>query len=175
MVTTMCKIPIDENKALLRTCLSQFPTGVAVVTAQTDQDQPIGMTISSFNSLSLTPALIAWCIDCRSASYRYFCEVKKFAITFLAENQQEIAKRFATQGCDKFAGLNIDPTQPIIIPGGSAWLECQIESSLLVGDHRMIIGKVLACETTGNQPLVFCQSQFLSLSPKQGHRDKQAA
>ena len=47
----------------LRSTLSQFPTGVAIVTALAENNLPAGMTVNSFNSVALAPALVAWCID----------------------------------------------------------------------------------------------------------------
>jgi len=66
----------DEIRSF-RGALGQFPTGVAIVTALTENLGPVGMTINSFNSVSLTPALVSWCIDHKSASYRSFAMAKK--------------------------------------------------------------------------------------------------
>ncbi|MDH3983521.1 MAG: flavin reductase family protein, partial [Gammaproteobacteria bacterium] len=39
-----------------------FPTGVAVATTLDSQGRRVGMTISSFNSVSLDPPLVLWSI-----------------------------------------------------------------------------------------------------------------
>jgi flavin reductase (DIM6/NTAB) family NADH-FMN oxidoreductase RutF len=71
----------------LRHALGQFTTGVAIVTALGDDAGPVGMTINSFASVSLEPALVSWCIDRRAASYETFVNARHFGITVLAENQ----------------------------------------------------------------------------------------
>jgi flavin reductase (DIM6/NTAB) family NADH-FMN oxidoreductase RutF len=166
----MCKqLQPSETIQQLRRCLGQFPTGVAVVTAFTnDHDHyPVGITINSFGSLSLNPALVSWCIDCRSASYRAFCEAKTFTVTILSEQQTKTAALFATRGADKFASIDLEGQYPPVIPGGAAWFHCQVESSLPMGDHRMIIGKVTQFDKTDAAPLVFYNSSFLKLSSQE--------
>ena len=52
---------------LFRQALGQFPTGVCVVTASAEGEH-LGMTMSSFNSLSLDPPLVLFSVDRRAAS-----------------------------------------------------------------------------------------------------------
>ncbi|HAZ78314.1 MAG TPA: flavin reductase, partial [Porticoccaceae bacterium] len=58
------KIDLPEDvtitPASLREALGSFPTGVAVVTTLGDEGKPLGLTINSFNSVSLDPALVLW-------------------------------------------------------------------------------------------------------------------
>ena len=51
----------------LRRTLGQFPTGVCIVTARLGEEL-LGITISSFNSLSLDPALVLFSIDRKARS-----------------------------------------------------------------------------------------------------------
>ncbi len=48
-----------------RRALGAFATGVCVVTADSGLG-PLGITINSFTSVSLTPRLVLWCLDERS-------------------------------------------------------------------------------------------------------------
>lgn len=56
--------PPDFDAAHFRRALSQFATGVTVVTTRSGgaPDQPpfVGVTASSFNSVSLEPPLVLW-------------------------------------------------------------------------------------------------------------------
>ena len=52
-----------------RRALSCFATGVAVVTTTDAEDRPVGMTISSFNSVSLEPPLVLWSIAKNALGY----------------------------------------------------------------------------------------------------------
>ena len=153
----------DERHAL-RGSLGQFPTGVAIVTALAENLQPVGMTISSFNSVSLAPALISWSIDHRSASYRAFAKAKGFTVTVLAEDQANLAMRFATPRADKFQGIKYDSYDAPVIPNGCAWFKCDTYRSILLGDHTMLVGKVIEFGKTPVQPLVFRGGQFQQLA-----------
>ena len=57
-----------EQVARFKEALGNYPTGVTVVTAFDEQNQPLGLTVNSFASVSLDPLLILWSIDKRSAS-----------------------------------------------------------------------------------------------------------
>lgn len=164
----MCKLLTqDIDTRQLRKTLGQFPTGVAVVTTVSSEGQPYGLTINSFSSISLTPALIGWSIDRRAGSYAAFAKTERFAITILNENQEEIARRFARKGIDKFRGINHDPVNPIVIPGGSAWFQCQTFQRFLLGDHLLLVGRVLDSDVSNAQPLVFARGEFHNLPSPQ--------
>lgn len=154
---------IDEIHSF-RGALGQFPTGVAVVTALTENLEPVGMTINSFNSVSLAPALVSWCIDHKAASHSSFASAKNFAITLLSEGQSEIAKRFATRGANKFQGVETEPRDAPIIPNGCAWFKCETSHSISLGDHTMLVGRVIDFAKNPVQPLVFKGGQFLQLA-----------
>ena len=147
----------------LRSTLSQFPTGVAIVTALAENHLPAGMTINSFNSVSLSPALVSWCIDHHSASYGTFTETERFAVTVLAADQVELAKRFATRGANKFRDIDITGNEAPIIPQGCAWFKCETYQSIALGDHTMLVGKVIEFAKNPIPPLVFSGGQFQQL------------
>ena len=159
----------------LRDTLARYPTGVAIVTALADNFQPIGMTINSFSSVSLTPPLISWCIDHRSTSHEAFVKAGKFTITVLAESQTELAKRFATQGANKFRGIEIVGNEAPIIPNGCAWFKCETYRSILLGDHTMVAGQVIEFGKSLKQPLFFNDGQFQQLAQNAGEASPRAA
>ncbi|WP_196139222.1 flavin reductase family protein [Aliikangiella sp. G2MR2-5] len=168
----MCRhLSLPENKIRYRNTLSHFPTGVAIVTCCTPEGDPVGMTINSFCSISLTPALVGWCIDRKANSYLHFARAREFSITFLSATQEAIAQRFATRGADKFQDIFCIPHIPPVIQGGTAWLQCTTDRTLLVGDHLMIIGQVFDFEQSNRRPLVFSEGKFNQLS----HHLNQAA
>lgn len=150
----------SNEKRELRSALGQFPTGVAIVTTLAGSRQPVGMTINSLTSISLSPALISWSIDHGSASYEIFAKTKSFSVTVLAQDQADLAMRFATRGADKFRDLEIDFNSAPVIPNGCAWFKCETYRSILLGDHTMLVGKVVGFGTNPIQPLVFKGGQF---------------
>jgi len=163
----MCKElkPSEESRALRRT-FGQYPTGVAIVIARTDEGHLVGMTINSFASASIVPPLITWCIDRKAASYCAFANCKEFSITLLADNQADLAQRFATRDADKFEGVNLIHSQKTpALAGGCATMHCVNYRSLREGDHLMLVGLVIHHQQNDKQPLVFAQGQFQQLAP----------
>jgi flavin reductase (DIM6/NTAB) family NADH-FMN oxidoreductase RutF len=165
----------DEQR-IYRNALGQFPTGVAIVTALGDNAQPIGMTINSFTSISMSPALVAWSIDSSAASCEIFAAANGYTITVLAQNQADLSMRFATRGIDKFQGIRCNAIEPPAIPGGCAWFKCEAQRSIRLGDHYLLVGHVLDfAQNPTLQPLVFSDGQFQSLLPAMASTDRAAA
>ena len=50
------------DPAQFKRALSCFATGVAIATTLDEQGEKVGMTISSFNSVSIDPPLVLWSI-----------------------------------------------------------------------------------------------------------------
>ena len=154
------RIGKSDQTDKLRGTLGQFPTGVAIVTALTDNFEPVGMTINSFNSVSLTPPLISWCIDNRSVSFKVFVKAESFTVTVLAENQADLGMRFATRGANKFPDTEFNYNDAPVIPNSCAWFKCKAYRSILLGDHTMLVGRVVEFARFPRQPLVFKGGRF---------------
>ena len=146
-----------------RRALSCFATGVAVVTTLDSSGERIGMTISSFNSVSLDPPLVLWSIANDSNSYNAFINAEYFAVNVLTMEQQDLSDRFAKKGIDKFAGL--DCREGLhgapILPEYAACFECSTEHRYDGGDHKIIVGRVLRLEDRESDPLIFYRGRFL--------------
>ena len=59
-----------------RNVLSKFATGVTVVSTIDTNNNPIGMTVNSFSSVSLDPPLVLWSIGIKQPSYDIFMNAK---------------------------------------------------------------------------------------------------
>lgn len=127
-----------------RRALGKFPTGVTIITTRDNEGKPIGMTASSFNTLSIEPKLILWSIDKSAWSIETFTKSKSFAINVLRSDQVELSNRFARRGEDKFAGLTL--TEGVngspLLDRAVAWFECTTWNVYEGGDHFIIVGKV---------------------------------
>lgn len=149
--------------AEFRRALSCFATGVAVVTTLDVNNERVGMTISSFNSVSLDPPLVLWSIANNSYSYDAFMNAEYFAVNVLTMEQEHLSARFATKGIDKFDGL--DCREGLhgapILPEYAACFECSTEHRYDGGDHQIIVGRVLRLEDRETDPLIFYRGRFL--------------
>jgi flavin reductase (DIM6/NTAB) family NADH-FMN oxidoreductase RutF len=140
-----------------------FATGVAVVTAVDKNGEKVGMTINSFNSVSLEPPLVLWSIANDSQSFETFVDAEHFAVNVLAVHQQNICEQFAARGADKFNGLECSEgiTGVPILPIYSAVFECRAEHRYDVGDHAILVGRVLRFEDRETDPLIFYRGHYL--------------
>ena len=159
-------MPNDDpsiDLADFRRALSCFATGVAVVTTVDRRGARVGMTISSFNSVSLDPPLVLWSIAVKACSYETFINAEYFAVHVLTMEQQDLSARFARTGADKFAGLDCrEGLRGVpILPEYAACFECRTEHRHAGGDHRIIVGRVLRLEDRESDPLIFYRGRFL--------------
>lgn len=144
-----------------RHAMGQFASGVTVVTTH-DNQTLIGITVSSFASLSLEPALVLVCIDNRGRSHDALAQTSTFAVNILAEDQERIARVFASRTEDKFATVNywLSPNQLPLLDGVVATVECRTINALPGGDHTIFIGEVIDIQTYDRRPLVYHATTF---------------
>ena len=140
-----------------------FATGVAIVTARSEDGAPLGMTINSFNSVSLEPPLVLWSLAQRSSLLQALASSRHCAIHVLTARQRSLAERFATRGIDRWAGVDHRPGQEgvPVIAGAAAVFECHIRSQYAEGDHTIFVGEVLRCShRQGTSPLLYHGGMF---------------
>ncbi|MEM8655318.1 MAG: flavin reductase family protein [Pseudomonadota bacterium] len=149
----------------LRTALGSYMTGVTVVTTKGHDGRPVGFTANSFTSVSLDPPLLLVCPGKFLSSYEHFAGCNRFAISILAEGQEEVASTFASYKGDRFACTphHEDSLGNPLIDGALAHFSCSTHQVIEAGDHAILIGKVRAfCHVSG-QGLGYANGQFFSL------------
>jgi flavin reductase (DIM6/NTAB) family NADH-FMN oxidoreductase RutF/DNA-binding MarR family transcriptional regulator len=146
-----------------RSALGHFPTGVTVITTIDTNGEPIGCTASSFNSVSMDPALVLWSVDKNAFSAKIFEHAEYFAINVLSEDQVSTSNRFAGRGEDKFkdvfhsSGLGGIP----LLEGCGAQFECKTWNVYEGGDHLIIVGEVIHySHNDSKSPLVFSHGSY---------------
>jgi len=149
----------------LRRVMGHFATGVTVVTTKDGEDSPFGLTANAFASLSLNPPLVLVCVDKAAQCYSCFEDSKIFAINVLGEGQEEISRRFATKGAQKFNGIPWHKSESglALIDGAIGHIECKVVHSYDGGDHTIYVGEVLRAKTTGERPLIFFKGKYTRL------------
>jgi len=156
---------MDFDTRAYRKTLSQFPTGVTVMTALQDDGRPVGMTVNSFASVSLTPPVILWSIARSTPSYAAFANAQNFVVNFLAEDQKNLSTKFSRPSDDKFSdvvwsrGLNGIP----VLSGCVAHIECTLRERHVVGDHDILLGDVVRFAWEDKLPLAFALSDYKRL------------
>lgn len=130
----------------MKSVLSSFCTGVAVITARGADGGPVGMAVQSFSSVSLDPPLVCFCPARTSTTWPRIQAAGAFAVNILAADQQELCRRFAVTGGDKFAGVpwRAGDNGAPLLDGVLATVECDLEAVLDGGDHAIALGRVTA-------------------------------
>lgn len=157
--------PVTDSKAF-RFALGKFPTGVTIITCKTASGENVGMTASSFNSVSLEPPLILWSIDKNSYSLKAFTECTHFAVHVLHQGQVEQSNLFASQGVDKFSQVETEvgiENLPLLTDF-NARFQCMTEHQYEGGDHIIIVGRVLDFEANDKAPLVFHAGRYAAVN-----------
>lgn len=142
---------------LLRDVLSRFASGVTVTTTRTGDGSPIGITASSFTSLSLEPPLVLVCVAQSARSFAHLSECEAFGVSILAANQSDIAERYATAGALKFTDedhFNGAASGVPLIRDALSHLECVRHQTIPGGDHVILVGQVIHSATRPGEPLV---------------------
>jgi len=153
----------------LRQALGSFPTGVTVVSCLDKNKNPLGFTANSFTSVSLDPKLISICIDKESFNIDSFSITKHFAVSVLSENQQSISTIFATPHEDRFKNIDwsTEETGSPIISGAVAWFDCNTQQVVDAGDHLILIGNIIAFDSTPKTPLMYLRGNYVNLGLEQ--------
>lgn len=144
--------------SVFRRVLGHYPTGVCVVTAMHDGGQPTGMVVGSFTSVSLDPPLIGFFPDKKSNSWPLIEKAGKFCVNVLASDQQELCRRLAASGPDKFAGIDyaLSGGGSPMLPDVLAWIDCELYDVHEAGDHYAVYGRVMALEACRDAgPMLF--------------------
>lgn len=149
----------------LRHVLGHFCSGVTVVTGHHD-GEPVGFSCQSFASLSLDPPLVLFTASLVSRTLPRLQQAGTIAVNVLAEDQEELSRRFARSGTDKFAGLSWQrgPEGVPLLDDTVATMVCRLEAEHPAGDHVILVARILTTSVTGNRrPLLFFRSQYRSL------------
>jgi flavin reductase (DIM6/NTAB) family NADH-FMN oxidoreductase RutF len=154
------------DQRAFRNALSQFATGVAVITARGPNDEAIGLTMSSFNSVSLDPPLVLFSVDRRSRSLDAMLAAEGFAVNILSRSQEALSNQFAKALTDKWS--NVEHTaghaEAPLLAGAIAHFECEPYAHHDGGDHVIFLGKVIRFASNSiEQPLIFFRGKYHSL------------
>jgi 3-hydroxy-9,10-secoandrosta-1,3,5(10)-triene-9,17-dione monooxygenase reductase component len=164
----MPEISFDSRE--FRNALGNFATGVTIVTAKGEDGELVGVTASSFNTVSLDPPLILWSLDRSSASLQILEAASHFCVHILSDAQGGECMAFAKTGADKFAdlecgeGLGGAP----LSDGCLARFECRNVVHHDGGDHVIIVGEVERFEVQDGEPLIFFRGKLSNLAAQAG-------
>ena len=151
-----------SDTKFLRKTLGKYSTGVTVVTSIDNDRNPIGMTVNSFTSVSLQPALVLWCIDKKQPSYNSFMNAEGYAVNILSKEQNDICYKFASQLDNKFENVDwkISENGFPLLKNSLAWFDCKKWNYYSGGDHQILVGEVTSFDSTELEPLTYWNGQI---------------
>jgi flavin reductase (DIM6/NTAB) family NADH-FMN oxidoreductase RutF len=150
----------------LRRVYGCFPSGVTAVCALVG-GVPVGMAASSFTTVSITPPLVAVCVQDSSTTWPILRDRPRLGVSILAQHQDEACAQLSTKGGDRFARLDWDagPDGGVFVRGATAWLDCSVHRQMRAGDHAIAVLKIHGLNAEQDtEPLVFHGSRFRRLS-----------
>ncbi|MBJ7265125.1 MAG: flavin reductase family protein [Burkholderiaceae bacterium] len=152
------------DSVYFRAALGRFATGVTVITASDSQGALLGLTVNSFNAVSLDPPLVLWSLAKKSSALPGIVAATRYTIHVLGAHQTDLAMRFASgTHADRFDNLPMTTTSggsPMLNIPVAAWFECEPHGSLPAGDHVILVARVRQCSHSDTPPLVFHAGGF---------------
>lgn len=130
------------------------------------------MTVNAVSSLSLDPLLVMFCPGKKSNMARHIASLSGFTINILRHDQRALSTYFA--------GGWREPAPPPfrLVPshcaprleGSLAYIECEPYQVIEVGDHWMVIGRVLEVATgvQPHRPLLFLSGRYRAIDFAEG-------
>ncbi|SMY08039.1 flavin reductase family protein [Flavimaricola marinus] len=150
----------------LRDAFGQFASGITVVSLLDGDGRPTGVTVSSFSSLSLEPALCLFSLGKSQMSCKWIDSGNGFNINILSAEQEASAWQFAKPLEDKFdgvewyAGRNALP----VLKGSLCHFECAKWNVYDGGDHIIVVGQITHFERGDGDPLLFYRGKMATVA-----------
>lgn len=167
-MTAMDARPVVEP-GLLRRVMGHVPTAVSVITAMADEE-PAGMTVGSFTSISLDPPLAGFFATSTSQTLGLILQAGRFTANVLADSQPTISQAFAGRRGSRFDGVtwHLSQSGTPHLASALAWIDCTLQSQVEIGDHTAVIGAVdtLTVARQGGRPLVFFRGAHCHLDKR---------
>lgn len=164
-LVTMTNLKSEQLRAAMRT----WSAGVTVATA-TFEGSSHGMTVNSFTSISLDPAMITISLQTHTRTHELVEKSRAFGLTILSSEQTAISDLFAgrkPETQDRFANIQTETllTGSPLIVGGLAWLDCRVVQTFDAGMNTLFIAEVVAArEGMPGAPLLYHDRKYWSLS-----------
>ena len=146
----------------LRSCFGRYATGIAVVTLPAGSAH-CGVTVNSFTSVSLEPALVSFCLSRHSSLVPAFESGGHFAVNVLSAGQTPLSNRFAKPSLNDWDNVRFseDALGCALLDGALATFSCRKHGLHAGGDHVIIVGEVLQFEVDPRaEPLVFYAGRY---------------
>lgn len=145
-----------------RSALGRFVTGVTVVTVM-DGEEPHGITVSSFMSVSLQPPLVAVAIGRNARAHELLKVGRSFGVSVLRFGQEDVSDLFADRPVSIPDPLSLADGFPFV-RGAVSRLLCRLTDAHEAGDHTIFVGEVERLAYEEGKPLVYHRGRYAPAS-----------
>lgn len=167
----------SDKGDLVRAAMRNWASGVTVVTTQLDEQTPVGLTASSFTSVSLEPPLLMVCIFKETDLAQTVLQTKTFGISLLSDAQASLSGRFAgfdpdfPKDANRFIDLNIRrlETNSPLLADALVGFDCRLWANYDGSTHYIFVGEVVDLFVTNDEmqkPLVYFNRNYHDLTPQ---------
>jgi flavin reductase ActVB len=153
---------IDADRFLAT--FRDVPTSVAVVTTVDPTGTPHGMTIGSLCALSLSPPLVLFCVAHGTGSHATLCGSARYCLSVLAEDQEDLATRFARTPENRFTGEMSEFHGLPAAPRALAWMLCGRHELVDAGDHTIVIAELHDARVFDRTPMLFWRRRYSTVA-----------
>jgi len=146
-----------------RQVMGSFATGITVVTTKGRDEKPFGLTVNSFTSVSLEPIQVLVCLDNRLSGLQSFKDSKKFGVSILSEDQEDLSRLFAKKDSVRPASIYFDGKTGVpLLKNSLATLECETIAIYPGGDHQIFLANVVALDVFEKEkgPLLYFRGKY---------------
>ena len=157
----------DITPAFYRQVLGKLPTGVVAITGVNGDNEKLGLVVGTFQSLSLEPPQVMFCVDKSSSTWPKLRKLQNFTANILADDQIDICRSLSRKGPEKFENLPCTdgPLGTPHLDGATAYIDCKVSAEVVVGDHYMVVGAVTNMEEGAGNALIFRGGKFGQYQP----------
>ena len=154
-----------NDKEGFRSAMSQFATGVTVITTIDEQGEPHAMTANSFTSVCLDPPVVLVCVAHSTNTHEFLAKTGCFGVNILGQDQEEVGAYFAKRPEERKGGVDYSFSQGEdglpVLDHAMVYMGCQIIGSHIYGDHTIYLGEVTEIRKTDVEtPLLFFKSRW---------------
>ncbi|MEX0502461.1 flavin reductase family protein [Alphaproteobacteria bacterium LSUCC0719] len=145
-----------------RSAMGHFLTGVTIVTTRGESDMPYGLTVSSFNSVSLDPPLILWSLDLGNDRASLFRASAGFTVNVLPAGCEDLIRTFAAPDAERFADTawHWGVTGQPVLDDAIASFECRLWAEYPGGDHAIFVGEVMDLATRDGEAAAYFKGRL---------------
>ncbi len=152
-----------------RQALSNFVTGITIISSIDEKNKPFAITINSFSSISLEPKILSWALGLHN-KYLSSIQNNPFIIQILDADSAHIAKHFSkTANSQDFSIAEFHYHSNFNMPilnNCLAYFICRKFINQTVGDHELFLSQVLHysinTQNSTNSALTFFRSNIKS-------------